>query len=126
MDAETILVGHSSGAVAVMRYTETRKILGSVLVAAYTTDLGYESEKQSGYFNQPWEWEAIKDNQQWVAVFVSDTDPYIPIEQAEEIAQRLDAEYYNLPGRGHFGSDVLQLPEIVEVIKRHLVLHVHS
>ena len=40
----------SSGAAAGMRYAETHQIKGLVLVSAYTSDLGDEVEKTSGYF----------------------------------------------------------------------------
>jgi asparaginyl-tRNA synthetase len=40
-----IVVGHSSGALAIMKYAETHKLGGSVLVGTYYTDLGYEDEK---------------------------------------------------------------------------------
>lgn len=103
-----------------MRYTEMQKVLGSILVAVYYTDLGYPSERQSGYFDEHWDWEAIKKNQEWVDVFVSTDDPYIPIEQADFIADRLGAQCHKLPGRGHFGSDVLELPELVAVLKERL------
>jgi len=53
----TIIIGHSSGAIAAMRYAEKDKILGSVLVGAYYTDLDDESEKKSGYFDDHWDWE---------------------------------------------------------------------
>src|SRR5258707_15767070 len=42
-DEKTILVGHSSGAVAALRYAEKQQILGSVLVSTAYTDLGLES-----------------------------------------------------------------------------------
>ena len=45
-DENTILIGHSSGAIAAMRYAEKHKILGSVLIGVYHTDLNDESEKQ--------------------------------------------------------------------------------
>src|SRR5438552_351050 len=64
-DENTILIGHSSGAVAAMRYAENNKIYGSVLVAACHTDLGDEGEKISGYYNRPWQWDKIKANQKW-------------------------------------------------------------
>lgn len=44
-DENTILVGHSSGAIAAMRLAEKQRILGSVLVGAYYTDLNMDKEK---------------------------------------------------------------------------------
>ena len=37
-DAKTIIIGHSSGAIAAMRFAEKNQILGSVLVGAYHSD----------------------------------------------------------------------------------------
>ena len=73
-DEQTVLIGHSTGAIAALRYAQTNKILGSVLVAGYATDLGIESEKASGYFDQPWNWQAIKDNQTFIIQFASTDD----------------------------------------------------
>ena len=52
-----------------MRLAEIQPILGSVLVGAYHTDLGMEKEILSGYFNRPWNWENIKENQKWISLF---------------------------------------------------------
>ncbi len=49
-----------------MRYAETHRILGSALRRGYYTDLGIEAERLSGYFDTPWNWEAIKQNQRWI------------------------------------------------------------
>ena len=49
-DENTVLIGHSSGAEAVMRYAETNKIKGLVLVSACWTDLGDANERASGKF----------------------------------------------------------------------------
>lgn len=35
---------------------------GLVLVSAYTSDLGDRTERASGYFNRPWEWDGINAN----------------------------------------------------------------
>src|SRR5581483_3763009 len=43
-DENTVIIGHSSGAVAAMRFAEHNKLLGSVLVGAMYTDLGIETE----------------------------------------------------------------------------------
>lgn len=121
-DERTILIGHSSGAVAAMRYAETHQILGSILVSACYTDLGMESEKISGYYDKPWDWEAIKKNQHWIAQFHSTDDPLIPIEEARFVHQKLDSEYFEYTDQGHFGYPVskLEFPEIVEVVGKKL------
>lgn len=121
-DENTILIGHSSGAVAAMRFAEKNKILGSILVGACYTDLGDKYEKKSGYFNHPWEWEAIKKNQQWIVQFASTDDPYVPIEEARHINQKLQTEYYEHTDEGHFGADKNKIvfPEIIEIVKSKL------
>lgn len=119
IDENTVLVGHSTGAVAAARYAETHCIFGSVLVAAMHTDLGYIDEKRSGYFGAPWDWSAIKYNQNWIEQFASPNDPFIPIKESEHVREMLGTEYHELR-RGHF-QDVV-FPELVEVIKNRLVL----
>jgi len=119
-DENSIIVGHSSGAVAAMRYAETHRIFGSILVGASHTDLGIRSEKMSGYFDEPWNWEAIKANQNWIVQFASPSDPYIPIEEPRHIHAQLDTDYHELSGRGHFMEVIL--PEVVTAIKEKLSL----
>lgn len=123
-DEHTILVGHSSGAIAAMRLAETNKILGSVLVGAYHTDLGMPKEIESGYFNRPWNWESIKNNQKWIIQFASINDPWIPIEEARFVSKKLNTEYYEFLDKGHFGGDYnkLEFPELLEALKKKILL----
>ena len=115
VDDNTILIGHSSGAVASMRYAEKHKILGSVLVGACYTDLGYESEKLSGYYNSPWNWKSIINNQQWIVQYASTDDPYISIDEARHIHDKLHTKYYEFNNQGHFGEDTgkIDFPELI-------------
>ena len=119
---ETIIVGHSSGAVCAMRFAEEYPLLGSVLVGGCYTDLGYESERVSGYYDAPWEWPKIRANQQWIAQFASSDDPWIPIEEARHIHKMLNTEYYEYSDRGHFGGDrvAVEFPECLELIMHKL------
>lgn len=121
-DEKTILIGHSSGAVAAMRYAETHQILGSVLVGACYTDLGDENEKKSGYYNTKWEWEKIKRNQHWILQFASTDDPYIPIAEARYVHEKLNTEYYEFTDQGHFGGEIdkFVFPELVTVVVKKL------
>ncbi len=119
-DRNTILIGHSSGAVAAMRYAEGNPILGSVLVGACHTDLGIEKEKLSGYFNRPWQWDAIRKNQQWITLFASTDDPWAPISEARFIQKQLQAEYFEYQDQGHFGGHYVKenFPELVQAVKQ--------
>lgn len=113
VDDSTVLVGHSSGAVAALRYAQTHRIAGAALVGAYCSDLGMEEEKQSGYFDGPWPWETIRSNSAWISVFASPEDPYIPIEEPRALARHLSADYVEMPGRGHFSpGDGADFPEL--------------
>jgi predicted alpha/beta hydrolase family esterase len=51
-DKQTVVVGHSTGALLVMKLLETVEIHGAILVAAAHTDLGDEGERASG--KKPW------------------------------------------------------------------------
>lgn len=122
VDENSILVGHSSGAIAAMRLAEKQKILGSVLVGTYHTDLGIEKEKQSGYFDRSWDWTNMKQNQNWTIIFASQDDPWIPIEQPRYIQQHLECEYHEYKNQGHFGGDYYKetFPELTLAILRNL------
>ena len=119
-DQDTILIGHSTGAIAAMRFAESHKLLGSVLVGAYATDLGIEGEKLSGYFNRPWNWLAIKNNNQWIIQFASTDDPWIPIHEPRFVHEQLNSEYYEFTNQGHFGGDYdkKEFPELVHAIRK--------
>lgn len=119
-DEDTILIGHSSGAVAAMRYAETHRLLGSILVSACYTDLGDRGEAESGYYSAPWQWERIRDNQQWIAIYHSTDDPLIPISQPRFIAKQLRCSYFEFNDRGHF-LDAGALPEVGPFLRRKLL-----
>ena len=110
-----VIVGWSSGAVAAMRYAEAHKLRGSVLIGPCSTDLGDDLEKQSGYFDSPWDWAKIKANQQHIAIVHSDNDPYIPQEQFELIKKELTPDVIFLPGRKHF-IEQDTFPEVLDYI----------
>lgn len=108
---DDVLVGWSSGAVAAMRYAESHKIRGSVLVSPSYTDLGDDLEKQSGYFNHPWDWEAIKRNQDRICVIYGDDDPYIPQAEFSFIAEHLGAVTLEVDKGKHF-IEIDEFPDL--------------
>lgn len=114
-DENSILIGHSSGAIAAMRYAEKHQILGSILIGANYTDLGLESEKASEYYDRPWQWDKIKQNQKFIALFASSDDPWIPINEPRHLRDMLQPDYFEYSNQGHFGGDYFKetFPEIV-------------
>lgn len=110
----TVVVGHSSGAQAAMRYAEKHRVLGLVLVSACVTDLGDPNEKASGYYNRPWEWQQIKQNTQWIVQFGSTDDPFIPFSEQKQVAEGTAAEFHQFSDKGHFMS--MAFPELMNTL----------
>lgn len=108
VDENTIVIGHSSGAVACMRLLETTKLLGCVLVCACHTDLDDANEKLSGYYDRPWNWKVIKGQAKWIIQYHSSDDPFIPISEADYVAEKLGLSvgngYKTFSNRSHFFS----------------------
>jgi len=112
---DTCVVGHSSGAAAGLRLAEAVPLGGLVLVSAYATDLGDSMEKQSGYFNRPFDWALIKQNCGFIVQFGSPDDPFLPWDVQRHVAHSLGIDIVKLDGRGHFMEPTF--PELVDTIK---------
>jgi hypothetical protein len=84
---------------------EKHKLKGLILVSACHTDLGMESEAISNYYphadgSNPWDWNAIKSNAQWIVQFHSLDDPFIPIEEARYVAEHVKSEVSHCDANG--------------------------
>ena len=111
-----ILIGHSSGAEASMRYLEKYKVVGAILVSACWTDLDEPSETISGYYGRPWLWQEMVSNSQWILQFGSADDPFIPIEEMRHVASEIGTDYIEYTSHGHFMTKTF--PELLEHFKR--------
>lgn len=118
----SVVVGHSSGALAGLRIAERNKLKALVLVSLALDDLGDDNEKASGYFDRPFEWKKVRENTEKVVLFASDDDPFIPLEMQREGGELLRRagkeergfEYVELKGRSHFFDE--QQEEILECV----------
>lgn len=119
VDEETVVVGHSSGACAAIRFAEQYKVGGVVLVSAYHTHLGDRLEEKSGYFSRPWEWDNVKKNVPWICQFASSDDPFLPWEEQEEVAKQLNVDLKKYTDKGHFMSS--SFPDLLRVVTEKLV-----
>jgi len=112
-----IIVGHSSGAVAAIRYAETTQVGGIILVGAYSSHLGDQLEKASGYFDGPWKFENVRENCQrgGIVQFGSSDDPFLPWDTQQDIADGLKAKLFKSDDKGHFQAS--SYPEIVKEVQ---------
>ena len=114
-DEKTIIVGHSSGAEAAMRFAEKYRVFGIILVSACVTDLGMESERVSGYYSRPWEWEKIKANTNVIIQYGSTDDPFIPWSEQQQVADGLNSDLRKFTDKGHFMT--MAFPDLFKTVK---------
>jgi len=119
-DGNCILVGHSLGCTAILRYLEgaERKVAGAVLVAGFVGDMGGEFSVLENFLEKPVEWQRVKMAcPKFVAIF-SDNDPYVPLSQEKIFREKLGAATLVLHARGHFSSSegTTKLPEALSAV----------
>ncbi|MCX6813804.1 MAG: DUF1749 domain-containing protein [Candidatus Azambacteria bacterium] len=112
-DENTILVGHSIGCQAILRYLEklnpASKVGGVVLIAPGLILLNLEDEEEwriaGPWLNTPIrEADVIKHTPKITAIF-SDNDPYVPSENIELFKKRFNAEIIIEHEKGHFNAE---------------------
>lgn len=123
-DNETILVGHSSGAVEILgllndrRFPRSVKVKACFLVGAFRGSLGWESLKgMAGDFN----YSLIKQRSSKFIFIHSDNDPYCPLESARELSKEVSGKFIEIPGQGHFTDSLdpkyKKFPKLLEIIE---------
>ncbi|KAJ8794418.1 hypothetical protein J1605_003185 [Eschrichtius robustus] len=115
LSPDTCMAFSSLGLCSSRMYAETHRVYAIVLVSAYTSDLGDDNERASGYFSRPWQWEKIKANCPHIVQFGSTDDPFLPWKEQQEVANRLEAKLYRFTDRGHFQNT--EFHELVSVVK---------
>jgi predicted alpha/beta hydrolase family esterase len=118
----SIVIGHSSGAVAALRFAERHAVLGIVLCSAYDSDLGCDVEARSNNFKTPFNWAQIKANCQFIVQLHSKNDHLVDFAVGERVAASLglseaDRTFIVLQD-GHFQNDTF--PELWNVVRERL------
>ena len=113
-DIKTILVGHSIGCQAVLRYIETlpadTSIAGVVLIAPWM-ELDKNTIEEEGQeivnIAKPWmetpiDFKKVKQHVNKFVCIFSDNDPYVPLSQKDLFERELGAEIIVENNKGHF------------------------
>jgi predicted alpha/beta hydrolase family esterase len=109
LNAETILIGHSIGVAFVLRILEKIdvKIKSAYLIEGFLRDLGDENEFDQinrTFYDEPFNWAKIKMNCKEFVCYSSDNDVYVPLEQGQEVADKLGIKVTLVKGAGHFNA----------------------
>jgi len=106
-DENCYFVGHSLGCITILRYLESlpkkQKIGGAVLVAGFTSDLGFQD--LSSFFTKSINWAKIKLHCKKFVAIHSDDDPWVSLHYADFFKKELNAEIIIEHNMKHFSGD---------------------
>lgn len=119
-DENCFLVGHSLGCVTILRYLElletNQKIGGVVLVAGFTSNLGYD--ELDSFFQTKIDWNKIKSHCEKFVAIHSSNDPYVSLHYADFFRNNLGAEIIVEQNMKHFSGDdgINKLPVVLKSV----------
>ena len=120
---ESIIIGHSSGAVEILgllndpKFPKDIKVRACFLVGAFKGSLGWDSlTGMIADFN----YDLIKSKSQKLVFIHSNDDPHCPIDDARDLCITVDGKFIELKDMGHFSGNEYKLsgfPKLLEIIK---------
>lgn len=122
INSDSILIGHSGGAVVLLSILENLPedvvVQKVIFISGYTDDQGWPAIKD--YFSQTHNWKKIRQHAKEFILFHSDDDPYMSKEHGAVSSRRLEAELIVLPDSGHFNLEksprFKEFPELLEKV----------
>jgi predicted alpha/beta hydrolase family esterase len=129
IDSSTIIIGHSSGAVAILGLLQAlpkdSTIKAAYLVAGFKDNLRWVDKKGKhvlgGLFEDDYDWTAIKKKAGKFILIQSDNDPYVPMSHGSYLSIKLDGALTINPKQKHFsietkGDEYKEFPFLLEMI----------
>lgn len=120
----TIFVGHSLGCITILRLLENldKKVGGAVLVAGFVHDLDYEGYKGEvkNFFNEPINWDKIRQNCKRIIAINSKNDPYVNFDNSRLFKEELNAQIVVHDNMGHYNeaAGLKTFPELLDLISK--------
>lgn len=121
-DKDTVIIGHSSGAVEALSLLQHlpkgTTIKAAILVSAFKDNLTWTS--LDGLFTEPFDFKLIKENCPSFTFVYSDNDQYVPAEHAEYLAKETGGKLVKFEDQGHFNTEVgpqyKKFPQLLDII----------
>jgi predicted alpha/beta hydrolase family esterase len=109
-DELTVFIGHSVGAVFLLRYLEekvSKPLCASIFVSGFVRELNLEKfdRLNSSFIKDSYDWDIIKKNAGEILCIFGDNDPYVPIEQSVELALNLNVDPIIIKNGGHLNEE---------------------
>lgn len=120
---DTILVGHSSGAVAILGLLEALPddvvVDTCYLVGSFKNNLDWDALDE--LFLKPFDFEKISKKAKKFIFIHSDNDPYCPLEHAQFLREKVNGTLILLRGQKHFsigtaGKEYDKFPFLLDLI----------
>lgn len=126
-DGETIFIGHGTGGAFALRLVEElpQKIRGLFLIASYAEPIGHVGYDRLNepFVNHEFNWEKIIANTVSRGVIAGESDPFVPLEITQHLANHLNETVVVIPEGGHihkasgFVHAVAVLQIIIEIMQ---------
>ena len=109
----SILIGHSLGGVAILRYLEetNNKVGKCIFITTPINKLGSGYEGIENFLETDFNWEKIKQSSEKTAVFNQTEDPAVPLQHGKDLAGYINAELVVVKGNDHFDKIDFELLE---------------
>jgi len=109
VDSKACIIGHSIGAVFLLRYLERSVVpLGSsVFVAGLLGAIGipeYDHLNET-FVAASFDWATIRRNAGHIVCLAGDNDPYVPFSQQSELAEKLGVAPHIILNGGHLNAE---------------------
>ncbi len=120
---KSVLIGHSSGAVAILGLLQEMpdkvRVDTCILVGAFKNSLNWSA--LDGLFEKPFDFERIKSKAKKFIFVHSDNDPHCPLEHAKYLSRKVSGELIVKKGQGHFNLEsnprYKRFPLVLEMVK---------
>ncbi|MFH1222274.1 MAG: alpha/beta fold hydrolase [Candidatus Micrarchaeota archaeon] len=120
-DESLSIIGHSLGAVAILRILESfgkgEKIDKAILVSGFAKNVGLL--EINDFFRGAYDFVKIRKNANKFFVINSDDDPFVPLSYGEEMAKQLNAKFLVEHKAGHInaGTGHLSYQRVLELLE---------
>ncbi|MCL2869425.1 alpha/beta hydrolase [Candidatus Saccharibacteria bacterium] len=124
---DTILVGHSLGAVwvcEVLSHSRPEPVKASFFVSGGLGDTGNEffDSHNREFMDYSFDWQNVRKTAGHITMIRGDDDPYVSAIQAKELASKLGVKPILVQGGGHLNAEFgyTKFPYLLDLIKKEL------